>query len=465
MRIEKLGERGVGIGHLGGEGKDGKVVMVPFSAPGDVADVHILHESASYARARIARLRESSPDRVQAPCPYYGTCGGCSLQHIGYARQLDYKRALLEEIFRSFRSQAPVEPVVASPLQLRYRNKLQMQAGSRGGRLVAGFYRALSHEIVPVDSCLLQSEAANALARDVVETLGRRGVRAYDRARHLGDLRDIVVREAANKEMLLTLVTSRPRIRDEDAISRELFRRHPSLRGFYFFHNPHETEYVFKDGESYGLDSRTSPLRRIHGGGLTERLGGCSLETSPLSFFQVNLPQAENVIRRIGEEIGETPRGRLVDAYAGVGALSLPLAGRFREVVAIESVRHSCELARQNAKRNGTAGYRVRYGDAAELLERIVTDRRRGEGTDPAFADTIIVDPPRAGLSAEVVRTIAEAGALSVFYLSCDPPTQARDVERLVRDGGYRVRRIAPFDMFPQTFHVECLVVLEKERP
>lgn len=447
----------MGIGHLRSEGKEGKVVMVPFSAPGDVVDVHILHESSSYARARIATLREASPDRAQPPCPYHGSCGGCSLQHIRYARQLEIKRSLLEEVYRSFRPQAPVEPVRPSPLELGYRNKLQMQAGTRAGRLVAGFYRAQSHEIVPVESCLLQSEAANALARDVVQTLGRRGVHAYDRTRHRGDLRDIVVREAANGEMLLTLVTSRAHIRDEDAISRELFRRHPLLRGFYFFHNPHDTEYVFKDGESYGLESRTSPLRRIHGGGLVERLGGFTFDTSPLSFFQVNLKQAENVIQRIAQEMGEAPRGRLIDAYAGVGALSIPLASRFREVVAIESVRHSCELARENAKRNGVSGYRVRFGDAAEMLERTVAD--------DAGADAIIVDPPRAGLSPEVVETIAHAGIPSVYYLSCDPPTQARDLERLVREGGYRVRRIAPFDMFPQTFHVECLVVLEKEHP
>jgi 23S rRNA (uracil1939-C5)-methyltransferase len=466
VRIEKLGERGVGIGHLGGAGREGKVVMVPFSAPGDLADLHILHETSSYARARIVRLREGSPERVAPPCPVFGACGGCSLQHLAYARQLEHKRALLGEVFRSFTPTVPVEPVAPSPLELRYRNKLQMQAGSRGGRLVAGFYRALSHEIVPVDSCLLQSEAANALARDTVEVLGRHGVKAYERASRRGELRDIVIREAAaTGDMLLTLVTSGPRIRDEDAISRELYRRHPTLRGFYLFHNPHETEYVFRDGEHAGLDSRSSPLRKIHGGTLRERLGGCELDTSPLSFFQVNVGQAENVLRRIGRELGEAKRGRLIDAYAGVGALSLPLASRFGEVVALESVRHSCELARENAKRNGAARYRVMHGDAAGLLERACAERRSGGRGPERGDDAIIVDPPRAGLSPEAARAIARSGVPSVYYLSCEPLTQARDLERLTREGGYRVLRIAPFDMFPQTFHVECLVVLGKGRP
>jgi 23S rRNA (uracil-5-)-methyltransferase RumA len=457
LRIEKLGERGVGIAHLGGS--SGKVVMVPFSAPGDRAEVVIVHETSSYARGRILALRGPSPDRTEPPCPFYGNCGGCSLQHIRYPRQLEHKRALLREVFRSFLAEAEVEEVRPSPLELRYRNKLQMQAGSRGRRLVAGFYRAASHDIVPIDACLLHSDAVNALARDVVRSLDRRGIQAYDPAVRRGELRDIVIRESsATGELLLTLVTGSPRLADEDGISRELFRLHPTLRGFYLFHNPHDTEYVFKDGDQYGLSSRNSPLRRIHGGGLREQLGGCTLDTSPLSFFQVNAAQAGNIVDRLEREAGEAGGGLLVDAYAGVGALSLPLAPRFREVVAIESVRHSCELARENARRNGRTAYRVRHGDAAETLERLLTGREAPSASGAGSA--IIVDPPRAGLDPAMRRVIAASGIPTILYLSCDPLTQARDLAELAREGGYRVRRIAPFDMFPQTFHVECLAVL-----
>jgi 23S rRNA (uracil1939-C5)-methyltransferase len=187
-----------------------------------------------------------------------------------------------------------------------------------------------------------------------------------------------------------------------------------------------------------------------------ETLAGASLETEPNTFFQVNPAQAENVVRCMEQVLGAGSRGLLVDLYAGVGALSVPLASRFRAVVAIESVRSACRLATRNAGRNGLPDYRVVCGDAGGMLARVLRERSGGA----AGTDVLIADPPRSGMPPSVTRQVARSGIPLVLYLSCDPRTQARDLVHL--GDTYRLRRIVPFDMFPHTFHVECLAVLER---
>jgi tRNA/tmRNA/rRNA uracil-C5-methylase (TrmA/RlmC/RlmD family) len=212
----------------------------------------------------------------------------------------------------------------------------------------------------------------------------------------------------------------------------------------------------------------------LYGEPVEERLDGTVLACSPLSFLQANLPVTEDVLRHIRGVIGDQPDPVLLDAYAGIGALSLPLASRFPEVLAVERVAESCALARLNAGANGADNYHVHHGDAGALLGTLLSrlgDRARGAPRTPATHRAVavpaclIVDPPRGGLSARVRAAIASAPPRLLLYLSCHPHTQARDLVELTRGAGYIVEQIIPFDMFPQTYHVECLAVLrQRER-
>lgn len=462
FKIEKFGGEGVGIGHI-----DGKVVFVSYAVPGDEISAKIYHETKDYYKAELLDVIEPSPERVEAPCEYFGVCGGCSHQNMPYSAQLKHKRELLCEIFRRhLKGGLEVPEVVSSPDVFGYRNKLQMQcATGKGGKLVAGFYRIRSHSVVEIARCPLHSDRINKLVQSVVSILNQFKIPAYNEDTRRGMVRHIVVRESRRTgEMLLTIVSKYPTLLNQNRISRVLFRENRNLKGFFVYHNPHDTNVIFEDGENARANASRSPLKKVFGEDFIEdELCGVRFKISPLSFFQVNTLQAENMARHISGLIGERarPEESLIDAYAGIGTLSLGLAPRFKTVLAAEIVSQACTLARLNARSAGAKNYVIRRGDALEEIEKIVDDLG-ADAFDEAYP-AIILDPPRAGISKEMTEFLCERRFREIIYVSCNPMTQVRDVEAILKTGRYRIASIAPFDMFPHTFHVENIVRLERK--
>ncbi|HNY12868.1 MAG TPA: hypothetical protein PKK26_14870, partial [Candidatus Wallbacteria bacterium] len=240
------------------------------------------------------------------------------------------------------------------------------------------------------------------------------------------------------------------------------FKRNKHLKGFFVYHNPHDTNVIFEDGRDIRIGDNRAPLIKVFGEeSIVDSIGGVDFRISPISFFQVNTAQATNMAEHIEKLLvdGKTPRKTsLVDAYSGIGTLSLALAPYFQSVMAVEIVAQACTLAKLNAKSAGALNYNVRRGDAFEILEALIN--KFGPQELRSKYGAILLDPPRAGLSDEMTDFLCDARIAEIVYVSCNPMTQARDVEKLVKHG-YVITKITPFDMFPHTFHIENIMKLE----
>ncbi len=458
VKIEKLGGEGVGIAHI-----DGRVTFVPYCVPGDELLIDIVHETKSYFKAEIAEILTPSRERVQPICEYFGICGGCSHQNIKYESQLKFKQELLNEIFRDFiKDGIKIDDIVPSPEQFGYRNKMQMQCTSaRGGKIAAGFYKIKSHEVVAINNCPLHSEPVNKLVNSAVSTLNQFKILPYSEKLKKGTLRHIVIRESKlYGEMMMTFVSNHETLLNQTRISKALFSKNKNLAGLYIFYNPHDTNVIFEDSEGIKLNDNRSPLKKIFGSDyITDSIDNVDFCISPLSFFQVNTLQAANMAKFIEENIGAADKkSSLIDAYSGIGTLSLGLSHKFENILAIEIVAQACALARQNAKKAKVNNFQIRRGDAAELIQNALNKLSNNNFTKKY--SSIILDPPRAGIDENMTDFLCNIKIPEIIYVSCNPHTQKRDISRLCSKGGYKVLKIAPFDMFPQTFHVENIIKL-----
>jgi 23S rRNA (uracil1939-C5)-methyltransferase len=456
--IEKLGGEGVGIARY-----DGKTVFVPYTVPEDIVEAEIIQDKKNFSKAKITDVIKESPYRTKPQCVYFGTCGGCSHQNISYNYQLKFKHDLLKEIFRKhLKIGLQIEPVIASALEYKYRNKMMIHCFTKDGKkILAGFHKFNSHELVEIKRCPLHSDEINDLLNSTLNILNESKVSVYNSKTRRGLLKDIVIRESSSgKDLLLTLVINEKGLKQADKISKKLFKKHDRLKGFYVYHNPHDTDYVFKDSEKIYHNTHKSPLQKIYGDYIADKISGINFRISPVSFFQVNTNQAQNIVRYIENIVlnNKDKDKSLIDAYAGIGTMSLPLAKNFKNVYAVEFVNNAAMLGKENAALNKINNYKSYVGDAAreikKLLQKIDIDKLRNE------YKYIIVDPPRSGLNNEMIGLLCYLKIKNVFYVSCNPIIQTRDIDKLMEKAAYKVKSIQPFDMFPQTFHIENVVEL-----
>ncbi len=458
VKIEKMAGEGAGLGRI-----NGKVVFVPFTAPGDTVRVRIVSETKSYCMAKVLEILEASPVRVVPPCPVFGACGGCSFQHVQYERELEYKQNLVREVFRHYPEKgAVIEEIDGSRSDYGYRNKLSLKTGPAGSGFGIGFYGHKSHDLVPVERCFIaRPEIGNlpgAIAR-AMSGLSDAGIAGS------GIYGFIVHSSAASGTVTATVMHSSDSSPAVEELVRQLKASNPEISSFFsldsgtvsssspnrtFQRSPAEDPDAFPE---YGL-------KLLEGDHPSERLGGIGFEFSPASFFQVNPPVVEKIIERLKGivDCADTKDRVLIDLYSGVGTLSLPLAVMFKEVVGIESDERCTRIAQKNAESNGIANFRHVSKDAGKALARFMKKRSDEEGLPPF----LFLDPPRSGLGANVTDAVANLDFAKICYLSCNPHTQARDIDRITSSGRYRLASIHPFDMFPRTFHIECLAVLER---
>lgn len=384
---------------------DGRAVFVPLGIPGERVRVAVVERRRRYARARLLEVLHPSPDRVEPPCPYYGRCGGCQLQHVAYPRQLALKahvvRAQLERI--GHQADPPLLPMLGMDDPWRYRNNAQFRVDRqrRVGYLALG-----SSDVVPVDECLQIEDAVRAAWKGLD-----------------GDLRGterLVVRAGVRTGDGLLVIEGRapepPRVRPR-AVDSCLYRH--------------------RDREPRVLQG--SP--HLH-----EAVRGRTFRVSADAFFQVNTRQAERLVDLVDDYLQVREGETVVDAYCGVGLFALSVTEGAARVVGIEAHPAAVRDARANAAgREDVTILRGRVEDVApELPERV---------------DAVIVDPPRAGCDEAALEALASRGPSRVVYVSCDPATLARDVARL-GGLGYRLTRVRPVDVFPQTYHIECVALL-----
>lgn len=433
LTVESIGLGGEGIAHL-----DGQAVFVAGALPGEVCDAQLLKVGKSALWARVSRLLEPSPDRVQPDCPHYPKCGGCQFRHMSYAAEREAKRVRVEDALRRIGGlDLPVSVIYGAENTERYRNKVQLPVAA-GPKV--GFFRARSHDVVDVGDCLLQPETASALAEAVRRWMREFSVPAYDETAHKGLVRHVFVRFSRTGALCCLVVNGR-KLPHEAELVAALRAAAPELSGVMLSVNRERTNVVL------------GKVSRVLWGDdyLDDTLCGLTFRVSAPSFYQVNRDQCEVLYCKALELAALTGTETVLDLYCGIGTISLVMAQRARRVVGAEIVPAAVADARANAERNGVANAEFFRGDAAEAARRFAA-----EGLRP---DVICVDPPRKGLAPEVVDAMAEMAPARMVYVSCDPATLARDLKRLL-EKGYEVREAVAVDMFPRTAHVETVVSL-----
>jgi 23S rRNA (uracil1939-C5)-methyltransferase len=432
--IDALAFGGAGVARAPG----GYVVFVEGAIPGDRVRARISKRKRSYAQARAVEILEPGPDRIAPRADH----PGMPWQVLSYERQLEVKQQQVDEALRRIGrlENFELEPIVPAAEQWRYRNKLEYSFGSdERGRLVCGFHAPGSwRRIEPVDDCLLASEAGNDARRSVVEWCRASGLAAYDRDTGGGLLRNLVIREGRRTGKLQVRLVTGPGTLDSEAL----------------------VASVACDGL---LLTRTDAVGETTTGGRTEllagspyleeRIGGLELGISAEAFFQTNTEMAERLYAEVSRAAELRGWERVFDLFCGIGSIALLLAPRAGLVHGLELSAEAVADARRNARRNEIENASFHAGDVRLVLRELLEQAGR--------PDLVVVDPPRAGLSAKVVRRVVEAGPRRIVYVSCNPTTLAPNAAQLA-EAGYALRRVTPVDLFPHTPHIECVAVLER---
>ena len=439
--IDGFTSEALGVAHIAS-----RAVFVRGALPGETWRIRIVKVTKSVCYGRGEELLSPVPERRAPECPVYGRCGGCACMHMSYAAELEFKRRKVDDALRRVGGlDIAVDGIIGSDAALGYRNKAVFAVGG-GSEPVFGFFRAGTHEVVPVEGCLLQSEAANACARAVTGWMRANGVPAYDEASGAGLIRHVFVRTSRAGGAVCCVVTAGGLGPRTDSLAAALRAACPGLTGVVLCVNKSRGNTVLA-GSFYTLWGEAE---------MTDSLCGSEFSIAPQAFYQVNPPQAERLYSRAVELALPELGGTVFELYCGAGTISLSLARRAGRVVGAEIVPEAVENARENARRNGAENVEFICADAAEAAEHF---RRSGESPD-----VIVVDPPRKGMSAAAVRECAAMSPERIVYVSCDPATLARDA-KLFKEYGYSPAAATAVDMFPRTSHVETVMLLCQQKP
>ena len=468
MEITDLGSDGEGIGRTGAF-----LWFVKDALPGDRVRASVMKTKKNYGYARLLEILSPGPDRVEPACPVARACGGCTLQAMDYRAQLKFKenkvrnnlvrigglKALADdaengaEYSAAEGAGAVFHPVIGMEHPFRYRNKAQFPVGrNKDGKPVAGFYAGRTHSIIPCEDCLLGTEENRGILAAVLGWMEEFRIPPYDETTGTGTVRHVLVRKGFRSgEIMVCIVTNG----DAGGAFKVLADRLMQLPGVVTVVknlNPERTNVIL------GKETRV-----LAGPGfITDTIGDTEFEISAQSFYQVNPVQTEVLYGTALEYAGLTGRENVWDLYCGIGTISLFMAKRAKKVFGDEIVPQAVEDARRNAKRNGIGNAEFFVGKAEEVLPAWYAEQERKPLAERERIDVISVDPPRKGCDEACLETILKVAPERIVYVSCDSATLARDLRYLLADGRYRLVHVQPVDMFPQTVHVETVVLLQK---
>ena len=442
--ITGLGHSGEGVGRA-----ENFTVFVRYALPGETVTVAIEEVRANFARGRLLRVEQADPKRVIPPCPIYEACGGCQLQHLSYAGQLAAKFQSVQDAMQRIGklTDVKINPVLGMEEPWRYRNKAQFPVGYSGSEIVTGCFAAGSHEIVPTESCLIQHALNDRLLVEVRRIAAAVGVPPYDEKTGQGVLRHVMGRVGiATGEVMAVLVTAKQDFPGNAELVRRLKAAMPELTSIQQNINYARTNVIL------GKETRVLWGASV----IHDKIGHFTFQISAESFFQVNATQTRVLYEEAVTKAKLTGSETVFDLYSGTGTISLFLAERAAQVYGIEYSPAAVADAERNAAANRINNVNFIAGDVAEKIVGL-----KNEGVRP---DVIVLDPPRAGCEEIVLQTAADMEPARMVYVSCNPATLARDLA-LLESMGYRASEIQPVDMFPQTYHVECIAVIERKKP
>ncbi|MDO4522489.1 MAG: 23S rRNA (uracil(1939)-C(5))-methyltransferase RlmD [Eubacteriales bacterium] len=451
LEIIDIGADGAGIGKA-----DGMTFFVKDAIIGDVVEAKIMKLKKSYGYARLMKVLEPSSCRVALVCPVAKQCGGCQIQEMAYEEQLRFKenkvRNNLIRIGGFAKDSLPMEPIVGMEEPFYYRNKAQFPVGTdKEGHIIAGFYAARSHYIIHNRKCYLGAEINEEILNRVISYMEREQVTAYDEASGKGLVRHVLIRCGfTTGEIMVCLVVNGDRLPKSEALVKSL-QEIPGMTSISLNVNRERTNVILGH-----------EVKVLWGRGYIEDyIGDVKYQISPLSFFQVNPVQTKKLYGLALEYAQLTGKETVWDLYCGIGTISLFLAQKAKQVYGVEIVPAAIEDAKNNAKINHIGNAEFYVGKAEDILPKYYEDYAAEHGGERAYADVIVVDPPRKGCDAALLETMLNMRPERIVYVSCDSATLARDL-RVLCDGGYELIKVRPVDQFPMTTHVETVVLLSK---
>lgn len=443
LEIEDMGIDGEGIGKF-----DGFTFFVKDAVIGDVIEAKIMKMKKSYGYARLMQVLTPSPARCEPRCVHARQCGGCQLQAMNYEAQLAFKAKKIQDHLVRIGGFADMERpgILGMDEPWRYRNKAQFPVGTdRDGRIVAGFYAAHSHRIIPCEECWLGAEENKTILHIIRAHMEKHKISAYDETSGKGLVRHVLIRKGFfTGEIMVCLVLNGRKIQASEELSESL-REVPGMTSIMISVNREHTNVILGKelipvwGQTY----------------ITDRIGELTYRISPLSFYQVNPVQTRRLYEKALEYADLKGEETVWDLYCGIGTISLFLARKAGQVYGVEIVPEAVEDAGRNAQMNGIENARFFAGKAEEVLPRMYEE----EGIR---ADVIVVDPPRKGCDPAALQTMVKMRPERIVYISCDSATLARDLKYLCGEG-YAVTGVTGCDMFPWTIHTECVVGMQKK--
>ncbi len=438
--IDDVSEDGDGIGR-----HDNLIVFVEGGIPGDELGVVCTEQKKNYAKGRITKLLTPSEFRIQPPCPLAFTCGGCSVMHMDYAAQLQFKTKKVEEALKRIGgfSDVAVEPIIGMVEPFRYRNKGLYPIRDVKGQVVIGFYKKGSHTLVDVENCLLQHEGHAKIIKAVKHFIEENDLTCYNEKSEEGFVRHLLIRNNEKGQYLVALVVTSKNIPDAHGLVQGLLDTGLDVKSIYI--------NIHKEKGNKALGHKNL---RIYGDTtLKEELDGITYAVSPLSFFQVNTQQTKVLYSKVKEYAALQPEESVFDLYSGLGSISLLLAKDAKWVYGNEVLTDAIRDANTNAEANGITNVSFHEGPAEVVFKRLVSDGHK--------AQLVVVDPPRKGCEKEVLDTLLTLSPERIIYVSCKPSTLARDL-KILCEKDYIITKVQPIDLFPHSMHVEAIILMTR---
>lgn len=447
LQIEDMGIDGEGIGKA-----DGLTLFVKDAVIGDKVRAKVMKMKKTYGYARLMEVLEPSPDRVEPKCVFHRQCGGCQIQALSYEKQLEFKQRKVDNNLKRIGgfTDIPMEPIIGMDEPYCYRNKAQFPVGAdKEGNIITGFYAGRTHQIIPNRDCLLGVDVNRQILDIVIRFMEQFGVLPYDEQTGKGLVRHILIRYGfRTKEIMVCLIINGKKLPHGDVLVRELCGI-GGMTSISLNCNMERTNVIL------GKETKVLWGQPY----ITDYIGAVKYQISPVSFYQVNPVQTEKLYNLALEYAGLNGDETVWDLYCGIGTISLFLAQKAKQVYGVEIIPQAIEDAKRNARINGITNAEFFVGKSEEVLPEFYEKQQRAGRK--AYADVIVVDPPRKGCDAKLLETILAMAPPKVVYVSCDSATLARDL-KILCEKGYELTKVRAVDQFCHTSHVEVVCCLHR---
>ncbi len=426
---------------------EGTVVFVPDTAKGDTIEGKIVKVLKNYSFGIVQNITSPSSERITPECYAYKKCGGCIFQHISYEAECKIKSDMVKNSFQRIGGLSPeYDDFISAGSTQRYRNKAQYPLAVLDGKAVCGFYAQRSHRVIPIKDCPLQPEIFSDIISSSLEFINSKKLSVYDENTHTGILRHIYLRKGNySGQIMVCFVVRKDLSRQLLPLAEMLRRKFSDISSIVMNVNPDKTNVIL--GDNWKVLSGEAQI--------SDTMCGNTIQISPPSFYQINTVQAEKLYAKALEYAAPESDDILADLYCGAGTIGLSMANNVKSVIGIEIVPEAVENAKENAMKNNILNADFYCGDAGRIFSHL-----RSKGCAP---DIIVVDPPRKGCSADTLDTIIAAAPKKIVMISCNPATAARDAKYLSLNG-YSPDKVTGVDLFPRTGHVECVVLMSRNK-